>query len=795
MKSLNLGSDDPGSFSLAADARCGPTDYANDHIWEFSLEGGDPPALSVHTTYGLRARSLRVFPRFGEGDTFISNPSSFVEPPRIHRFYPNYLDLVCTPFTGIDVRMAYWVPDSHTITGRIHIKNSRLSSRDIRLECAALLSTPEKGLHIAPHQMEGATALCGQTEDLAVLLFMTGGAQFSSGPHPALAIDLNLPAGGERQFTWVLTAKLTHEEAFTAARSAAARHWDKEIAHLDVLNAGLIEIESGNPDWDTAFTLAQNTAYSLLIGPTEQLPHTSFALTRQPDQGYSRNTDGSSHAHLWNGQPALEADFINGLLLPAAPHLAQGILENFLASQLPDGFIDWKPGLGGQRSGIMATPVLAQMAWKIYQVIEDMHFLEDVYPKLLKNVLAWFTPQQDRDGDGIPEWTHLVQAGLEEHPTFSQDTTWAQGADISFSESPALCALLYNEIQTLIKMAAALERSEPLPSLLSLADNLKSAIDASWDEAAAMYRIWDRETHLSPSGEIIAEQHGPGEIFIHKTFEQPARLVIHIEGAHQTPRQADLYLHGTSPAGKQRVERIAEDQFQWLLKKSATTSQRVYAVLESVDVRGIMPEDHIRIEVVNLAALDFSLFLPLLAKIPDPARAEKIIRQSLLNPERFWRPHGISHCASPSQDEKHPCDHTSVLWSSLIGQCLLSYGYRQEAAELVKRLMDAITQNLKTHKAFAHNYHVITGRGVGERNALQGLAPLRLFLDTIGVRLISPTKVAIEGQNPFPHPVTIAFRGLSITREAKKTRITFPGGQTAVVRSPEPHIVTIENQT
>jgi hypothetical protein len=41
-------------------------------------------------------------------------------------------------------------------------------------------------------------------------------------------------------------------------------------------------------------------------------------------------------------------------------------------------------------------------------------------------------------------------------------------------------------------------------------------------------------------------------------------------------------------------------------------------------------------------------------------------------------------------------------------------------------------------------------------------------------------------------PVTIKFRGLTIERKANRTKITFPGGQTAVVRNPKPRIVTID---
>ncbi len=794
MRNWNLTVNDPGAYTLAADARCGPTDYANDHIWELSLSGGEPPALAIRTTYGLRARNMRLFPRFVEGDSAVSDPENFAEIPRVQRFYPNYLSLECSPFTGIEITLEYWVPDSHNISGRVHIKNSRLSARQICFEWGAMLSAAIEGERMIPEEIEATTVLCGQTSDLTPVLFMTGGPVFSSGPFPALAIDVDLPTGGERQFTWVMASCKDHSESFAQARSIATLPWDKEIARLDVLNDGLIEIETGDPDWDVAFALAQKSAYGLLASSSDQLPQMTFVNSRLPDQGYSPNGDGSDHSYLWNGQTPMETDFLVKMIIPASPKIAAGLLANYLSIQNQSGFIDWKPGLAGQRGGVMATPILANLAWKIYLATEDRQYLNMIYPNLIKAVQAWFDEGQDRDGDGIPEWTHLMQSGLEEHPTFSKWQEWSQGADISLSESPGLCALLYNEIQILIKMANLLERTGPIASLQSIANNLLAAIDASWDTAASMYRVWDRETHLSTSKEILAEQYGSGEIFFQRSFDKPVRLLISVTGVDTTPRHINIFIHGAGPSGRNRVERFSEDQLSWRIRNSTITSQRVYAKLEYIEIKNIGPNDLIKVEVVDLSFQDYSLFLPLLAGIPSQERADEIIQNALINPERFWGKFGIPLCPSNATDDlSQACAHASILWNSLIGTGLLNYGYRKESAELVNRLMDAVILNLIKHKAFSQSYHVETGSGAGERNALQGLAPLSLFLDTLGVRLISGKKVALEGNNPFPWPVTIKYRGITILREEGKTRVTFPGGQTAVVRRPEPHLVELDN--
>ena len=49
-------------------------------------------------------------------------------------------------------------------------------------------------------------------------------------------------------------------------------------------------------------------------------------------------------------------------------------------------------------------PILASLAWNLYCDMDDDDFLKEVFPKLLKFFWAWFSPMNDRDRDGIPEW-------------------------------------------------------------------------------------------------------------------------------------------------------------------------------------------------------------------------------------------------------------------------------------------------------------------------------------------------------------------------------------------------------
>jgi hypothetical protein len=394
MREWSLKPGDPLSLVLAADARFGPTDYCNDQVWELNLGGGEPPALAVQTTFGLRARNLRIFPRFSQApardnpqalSSTASDPEGFARPVTIHRLYPNYAQLSYAPFTGIDVESEFWVPNLPAIMGRLRLFNHSAVARAVDLEYVALLNpSSNTGQRMSPAEMGATSVLAGLTGNLAPVFFMTGSVQPSSGPYPALGLTFVMNPGESRQVTWVLAACADANEqsasaaSFELARLTATRNLDAERARIELTNASTLEIHTGDPDWDIAFTLAQKVALGLFLHPLRGLERPSFVSNRLPDQGYSLRGDGSDYSHLWNGQTPLEAYYLSSLILPAAPQLAQGLLTNFLDSQAEDGSIDWKPGLGGQRQ-LNATPLLASLAWRIYQSTQD-RFLESVFP-------------------------------------------------------------------------------------------------------------------------------------------------------------------------------------------------------------------------------------------------------------------------------------------------------------------------------------------------------------------------------------------------------------------------------
>jgi len=789
MREWSLQAGAPLNLTLTADMRLSVPDYVNDHIWEFELGAGEPPALSLRTTYGLRARSCRIFPRFTEAGTTLVDISEFNTPPVVRQFYPNFLELNFSPFEGLEVSYEIRVPDSNSITGRVTIANRSTDKRKPRLEiCGALV--PLEG-HVFSHtQMQMVNVLVGQTSGLVPLLFLTGGPLPGPGPQPSLMVDLELDPGTFRQLTWSQAATPEHQTSFDTARLIAAQPWDAERARIELVNAGkTIDIQTGDPEWDAALAFSQNTAFSLFFPSNDKLPNPSFVQVRGPDQGYSRKEDGSGYPASWSGQMSLDSYYLSSLI-PAAPELAKGLLLNYLAVQTEDGSVDGKPGLGGQRGRYQAMPILATLAWELYNATEDDDFLEQVFPKLLKFFWAWFSPLNDRDRDGIPEWAHLMQTGYEENPMFDNWNPWSQGVDITSVQNPALMAMLYREARALSQMAEQLGREDEVRLVKKQVEGLKSALDEAWNPRTALYRYRDRETGESTPSKVLGRLQGSGMIKLKQTFEPPVRLLIEVQTKSPAARRPRVVISEYVTKGENEV--IQGGLFHWRSGGMVATSQQVHEKIGRVQIKGVDSKDKVIVRRLDYTAEDHTLLLPLWAGVPDTQQARVLVNRNILDAERFDRPFGIPACPTvPNAEADSVCSSVYLPWNQLICEGMLAYGFRQEAARLVAHMMSGVILNLKQKRAFYQRYHAETGLGLGERNAVCGLAPVGLFLQVLGVQIFSSTRVRLEGNNPFPWLVTVQYKGLKVIRGLDRTEVVFPNGKNVFVKDPAPCIVSL----
>ena len=524
--------------------------------------------------------------------------------------------------------------------------------------------------------------------------------------------------------------------------------------------------------------------------PSDHLSHPSFVQSRRPDHGHSLRGDGSDYPHLWSGQTALDAWYLNTILLPGGLALAKGVLENFLSVQEENGEIDWKPGLAGQRSRLLAQPLLAALTWQIYEISQDDAWLETCFIPLLKFFTAWFTAEYDADEDGMPEWKHALQTGFPDAPIYNRWQQGGQAVDIAVLECPSLAGFLFNECQTLIKIAERLKKTDTLPWLEAKSSDLYQIISSMWNARSKTYRYRDYATENSNKGTVLRTIKGRGEFKLERHFKTPQRLQIQLALANNDTRPLQITLKGRDE--KRKVsETISFGQLHWANGKATCTTHNTFMQLDEVNIRGLSADDTGTLAAIDYTQEDISLLLPLWAGAADQQTAKILIEKTIL--PRYLKKYGLS--ATPQGSKEHGEEWKSAVhmtWNDLIGEALLAYGYRAQVAKLVTRLMNAHAQILVNHRHFHEVFHAETGEPGGEETILGGLPPLGLFLKVLGIKRLTASELIIEGQNPFPNPVTIRYQTVEITRNKKNTIVTLQSGETITLSGPGPHRVQFQ---
>ncbi|MEK6256137.1 MAG: hypothetical protein N2C13_02325, partial [Chloroflexota bacterium] len=222
------------TVTLAADARFSKLNYANDQIWELQLNNAEPAANLLRTSFGLRAKNMRIFYRFQEGEDVVMHPEEYFQEAVIQKDYPNYTSISFYPFRDIKVIAEYWVPNSNIIAGKLHFHNMGGTPRSFQYELVSILNPAEGGNSIHPTKMNGVNILQGASGGISPVIFSTGGPLGNTSPYPSLTHEIVLQPDQVRKLTWVQAAEVSAEKSFKLARATAARNWDAEISRLDM---------------------------------------------------------------------------------------------------------------------------------------------------------------------------------------------------------------------------------------------------------------------------------------------------------------------------------------------------------------------------------------------------------------------------------------------------------------------------------------------------------------------------------------------------------------------------------
>lgn len=787
MQKWNIPPDGPFQLNIAALFGQGTQSYTDDQVWELNFGSGQPQALALQTNFGLRARNMVLFPQWTHRGEIIINPSQFHRLPVIEKFSPDRIQINFAPISGIETTAEYWVRSSNVVAGRFRFTNRGIFRENFRFEWMALLSPHGSGNGMSAQEIENSYILKGRTSNLFPVCILNSGPIPGSSPYPSLMVQVDLMQGASQTYTWACASGQTIEESFELARRAMSSTWDAQCASHDLaVDQDMVVIQTGDPALDAVLAFSQKAASSLVFPATASLPAPSFVLTRNPNDGYSFRGDGSDYPPSWCGQTSLDTYYFSKVIVPPRAGLICDFLANFVYTQSDDGTIDFQPGLGGQRTRLSAQPLIASTLAELIPHFDSPDHLSSFIRPLTDFIDTWQnTPLEN---DPIPVWKNPIQTGLEDHPLYDRFHIGGQGVNLEYFNSPALGAMLYAEITSLIKIKQRCGQIDGLPQLQQRAAVLRQAVISTWDERTGLFHYQDRATHRSAASVLEPLILTASGRFTIQLQPQQQRLSIHLTIKHPSNRAVSITLIGRNETGIIEEE-ITPEQWTWVSENAFATSQNVWNSVNRVIIDGLEEQGTCSIAPIDLHQDAIDSLLPLWAGIPTSTQAAQIVKTTLpFAVQTFGIPTLLTshHPAAPDS-----LSSVSPLWNSMVISGLLRYGYEQEAADLLLRNMKGILACLRRTKSFRDGYHAETGRGTGNRNSLRGLAPVGLFLQVAGLRSFKPNRVILKGKSPFPFPITVQYQGMTITLDSHQGKIVFPNGQIAQVTGPELQHVTL----
>ena len=418
--------------------------------------------------------------------------------------------------------------------------------------------------------------------------------------------------------------RATVTDSIADAEQMLAQKWSTSYRKSDLTHsAGLLEIRTGQDELDTLLRQSQTEMSRLWMSSTGKSPHPMAVSARLPDTGHASRADGGDYPPGWWGLSAWDMHYaVRNLLLPGQAEQAAGLFHNFIQLQQGFGEIDLRPGLGGQRTRLLAPPLLADCALEIVKSTGNTRRLAEAYPILNYFLQKWQDPDHDRDQDHLPEWQHPFQTGWTDNPLWNAWQTDGKGYAIETIESPAQGAMLYRELRAMQQMARLLGKPADAETYAQDAERIRTSVGQTWDKRRKGYRYRDRDTHATPAGRNITRAKGAGSFPIDRTFESPTRLALLIETKQDITRPISIDLIGLNQTGQHVVESIPQSGIVWRENRSTLTSRQVFQRLESVQITGLAAKDEWQLTELDLTQADLSLLLPLWRASP-PRRMPK----------------------------------------------------------------------------------------------------------------------------------------------------------------------------
>jgi len=773
MQPIAINKNGPQAFILGSDGDFISNQLGNDQVWGLHLDGLNIAPFYLYTTYNLRAKSMRLFPNIVVNQQRLTKLEDFSQLPTVTGYAPGALIVEYCYSNAIKISFTCFLPGSDTIVGTISFNN--LSDQEIMLDCelAAILVPMGKGRPIQPEKINGHQILTGQSSDLFPVLWMNTGPRGINNPYPALSSNFSLKPSSSGILHWAFASKSSFQASLEKAKELTSPLWHKSFqTQMRAQERQIIQISTGNPDWDSAFYLAQVNARSHLINLQTGILAPTFIRTRMPDDAPRTHLEPSNKTDL----SLLDVLHLSQIILPSQSKHFLTLLKDFINRVDDQGRILINSAHSFYNQSINEVPVLASLCLQFFEFTQDEEFLFESFSALQRFFNNWWM-QSNTDSNNPPSWQSPTQlqlgSGMFNFDTWSD---YGKGLNISTANSPSLASFLYREAQALQKIAQILGDKPNEYDYGKIAAEIQKGLQLLWNAERRVFTYKDRQSQ-GPSKHIIIQQgYIQEKLTIDQSFSEPQRLQIHLDSPEMPSRTCSILVAGQNNAGQHILEEFSVHDFRCAINKTHLTTNNLFSLLNSVSFIGFTSNTKYLIETANYEQVDISCFLPLWSGAIEKEQIEPIVETHL-----NWNMDNLAMGIPETWQYHDPLPEgvdtqINILWNTMIIEGLAKNGYSEQAAAGFTNLMGAIVKILKDFKGFFSAYDINKRVFLGHANAISGLAPLNLYLQIAGIKILSPSRVAIWGVNPFTLPVEVHWRGLFIYKADVQTKIIFPNG-------------------
>jgi hypothetical protein len=755
MLNTNFTPNDPFSLILAQDKIGENQDSWIENVWEIQFERGELGGISLYTTFSMRALGIRITPVFSFQNENRINTNQFHKQPLVKSACTSYARISTEIYPGVSAELSYWIPDSGSICGLVSINNEATNALKGSLQFIVDLKPLPGGEFISGIEIDKNFFLAGKTQNIAPVFYLSGNSHQGQFGGSSVESGFNIKPNDTRQFEWCLAFKETQANSVNEIQNFKFENFEKETTRVRLANASnQFIINTGNPEWDKVFLTSQKTGNQLIKQRSSQDQTTFLFDSVHPEQ---QNFSPEENWRLSSRITPLQLWYFSQVLPSRFEPIESGLME-FLLAQKDDGFIPNNLSLENPQSKHHAFPILAKISYELFSQKTDSKDLSFVLEKLVRYLKKWF---EDKESNSSPYWENPLQSLYEDLPIHNIFTDKKTPVPTRWIDSPFLNTLLYQECNFCIKLANHF--SVELPEREYLEHQKKYLLDQildSWSSNLSIYRYRDIRTKRTYQKKTILKVNQAGTFLVEKDLKTPIRLSIAVVMNKEFSRNIQVKIVG-SIEDEEIIETISARKFFWGNLFGYATTEFLFDKVNHVEITHLPEENALEIYTSNYSQIDLTCCLPISIESIPTHQKNKLVSNCL--EVKFLSSYGLALVPKGKNTSlDRQLNVVDFPLNSLIIEALIQNQNKELGYKIFEKMMSAAILNLQKLKNSYTLYDADDGTCTGEYNIINGMIPLKLFFNFLGILQWSNTEIIITGNNYLENKVSIQYRDIKI---------------------------------